>query len=149
MREDLTPPGVAARFKSKRAVAIARRLRKTMTPAEQMLWFELRRVRVPGTHFRRQAVIGPFVVDFICHTAMLAIEIDGGAHDAPDVAARDAERQQWIEGRGYRMLRFANAEVLCDPRRVARAICALASTCLPQRFTGKVSRGARRMGCRR
>lgn len=132
MREDLTPPGVAARFKSNRAVAIARRLRKTMTPAEKTLWFELRRVRVPGMHFRRQAVVGPFVVDFVCHTAMLAVELDGGAHNAPDVAVRDAERQQWIEGRGYRVLRFANAEVLCDPRRVARAICALALARLPK-----------------
>lgn len=104
-----------------------------MTPAEQALWFELRRVRVPGTHFRRQAVIGPFVVDFVCHAANLVIEIDGGAHNAPDAAARDVERQHWIDGRGYRVLRFSNAEVLCDPRRVARAICALASTRLPQR----------------
>lgn len=132
MREDLTPPGIATRFKSNRAVAIARRLRKAMTPAEQALWFELRRGRVLGTHFRRQAVIGPFVVDFVCHAAKLAIEIDGGAHNAPDVAARDVERQQWIEGRGYRVLRFANAEVLCDPRRVARAICALSLARLPK-----------------
>lgn len=131
MREDLTPPGVAARFKSNRAVAIARRLRKAMTLAEQALWSELRRVRVPGTHFRRQAVIGPFVVDFACHATKLCIEVDGGAHNAPDVVVRDAERQQWIEGRGYRVLRFANAEVLCDPRRVARAICALALARLP------------------
>ncbi len=133
MREDLTPPGVAARFKSKRAVATARRLRKAETASEKALWFELRRTRLPGTHFRRQTPIGPFIVDFVCHAAMLAIEIDGGAHDAPDVALRDGERQQWIEGRGYRVLRFANAEVLCDPRRVARVICALAVARLPQR----------------
>lgn len=133
MREDLTPPGVAARFKSDRAVTIARRLRKAMTPAERALWFELRRARLPGTHFRRQAPIGPFVVDVVCHAAMLAVEIDGGAHNAPDVALGDLERQQWIEGRGYRVLRFANADVLCDPRRVARAICALAMVRLPQK----------------
>lgn len=133
MRDDLIDPGVAARFKSDRAVAIARRLRKSMTPAEQVLWFELRRAKLPGTHFRRQAPIGPFIVDFVCHAALLAIELDGGAHSAPDVALRDFDRRQWLEGRGYRMMRFANAEVLCDPRRVARAICALASTRLPQR----------------
>jgi very-short-patch-repair endonuclease len=104
-----------------------------MTAAERTLWFELRRTRLPGTHFRRQTPIGPVIVDFVCHAARLAIEIDGGAHSAPDVALRDVERQQWIEGRGYRVLRFTNAEVLCDPRRVARAICALASTRLPQR----------------
>ena len=131
MREDLTPPGVATRFKSTRAVATARRLRKAMTSAERALWFELRRARLPGTHFRRQSPIGPFVIDFVCHAAMLAIEVDGGVHAAPDVASRDLERQQWIEGRGYRVMRFTNSDVLCDPRRVARAICALASARLP------------------
>lgn len=126
VRGELTQSGVAARFKSDKAVAIARRLRKTMTTAERALWFELPRASCSGLHFRRQAPIGPFVVGFVCHAARLAIEIDGGAHSAPDVALRDLERQRWIEGRSYRVLRYANAEVLCDPHGVARAICAIA-----------------------
>jgi very-short-patch-repair endonuclease len=72
-------------------------------------------------------VLGPFVVDFACHGAKLIIEIDGGAHDAPDVAERDYERQQWIEGRGYRVLRFKNADVIRDVRAVARKIFAEAT----------------------
>lgn len=124
MRENLTQNGVAARFKSDRAVATARRLRKTMSPAERLLWFELRRLRLDGSHFRRQAPMGPFVVDFLCHGAKLVIEIDGGAHETPDVAANDAQRQRWIEGRGYRVLRFSNADVLHNPLAVAERIFA-------------------------
>ena len=86
MPRHLTEPGVAARLKSDRAVSIARRLRREMTPAEKALWFELRRLAVEGSHFRKQSPLGPFIVDFVCHGAALAIELDGGAHDAPDVA---------------------------------------------------------------
>lgn len=122
MREDLTPDGVAARYKSDHAVTTARRLRKDMTPAERALWFELRRRHLEGTHFRRQTPMGPFIADFVCHGARLVIELDGGAHRAPDVAARDLERQRWIEGRGYRVLRFANAEILSNVKDVATRI---------------------------
>jgi very-short-patch-repair endonuclease len=122
VRNDLTADGVAARLKSDRAVVAARRLRKTMTSAEQALWFELRRLPFEGTHFRRQTPVGPLIADFVCHGARLIIEVDGGAHDAPDVALRDAERKAWIEGRGYSVLRFRNVEVLADVGAVARRI---------------------------
>lgn len=121
---DLPNENSAARFKDERAVIVARRLRKEMTPSERALWFESRRRRVEGTHFRRQTPLGPFIVDFVCHGAKLAIEVDGGAHCAPDVAARDAGRQQWIEARGYRVLRFKNADVLRNVCAVADAIFA-------------------------
>lgn len=128
---DLTADGVAARFKSDRAVTQARRLRKQMTPAEKALWSELRRCRLAGPRFRRQAPVGPFIIDFVCHAAKLAIEIDGGVHDAPDVALQDAERQQWIEGRGYRLMPFTNAEVRSDVKRVSQFLITLASARLP------------------
>lgn len=122
MREDLTPPGPHARFKSDQAVGIARRLRKAMTPAEKLLWFELRKRRLDGSHFRRQAILGPFVVDFASHGPRLVIELDGGVHSAPDVAQRDDERSQWIEGRGYKILRFSNVQVLTNAAAVADEI---------------------------
>lgn len=127
MRDDLPGPGAAGRLKSERAVAAARRLRKTMTPAEQALWRELRGRGLDRSHFRRQAPFGPFIVDFVCHGAKLVVEVDGGAHNAPDAASRDAERQRWIEGRGYRVLRYENARVLADPKRAASEILAEAS----------------------
>ena len=98
-----------------------------MTPAEQALWYQLRRLPLNGSHFRKQAPVGPFVVDFACHRAKLVIELDGGAHDAPDVALRDSERQQWIEGRGYSVLRFVNSRVLADAGGVAKEILSIAA----------------------
>jgi very-short-patch-repair endonuclease len=124
MRADLTAPESSAHLKSDRAVVVARRLRKAATPAEKTLWFALRRLPLGGTHFRRQAPFGPFIVDFVCHGARLVIELDGGAHLAPDRALRDLERQQWLESRGYHVLRFENACVLADVGRVAKAIAA-------------------------
>ena len=124
MRSDLPNENSSAHFKSERAVAVARRLRQSMTKAECALWVELRRLPLKGTHFRRQAPFGPFIADFLCHKARLIVEIDGGVHDAPDLASRDAEREQWIESRGYRVLRFTNAEVLADTLCVARTILA-------------------------
>lgn len=120
----LTEDGAGGRLKSDDAVAYARRLRKTMTPAEQALWLALRRLPIKGSHFRRQAPMGPFVADFVCHGAKLIVELDGGAHNAPAVALRDAERQRWIEGRGYRVVRIANARVLADADGVARELFA-------------------------
>lgn len=122
MRDDLTEDGVAAKFKSDRAVKTARRMRKNMSPAELKLWFELRQRHLEGSKFRRQAVMGPFIIDFLCHGARLAIELDGGVHRAPDVALRDNDRQNWIEGRGYKIMRFSNARVLGDASGVADEI---------------------------
>jgi very-short-patch-repair endonuclease len=124
MRSDLPDQNSAANFRSERAVVVARRLRQSMTKAECALWVELRRLPLKGTHFRRQAPFGPFIADFLCHKARLIVEVDGGAHSAPDRAVHDLERQQWIESRGYRVLRFSNAEVLADTLRVARAVFA-------------------------
>lgn len=89
----------------------ARTLRKRMTPAETRLWWHLGRVPVAETHFRRQAPIGPYVVDFVCHRHRLVIEVDGGHHGLADQAAADARRTAWLATRGYRVLRFSNAEV--------------------------------------
>jgi very-short-patch-repair endonuclease len=118
----LTTPGIAARLKSARAVPLARRLRKNMTEFEKELWSVLRRIAPKAAHFRKQAPIGPFIVDFASHAAKLVVELDGGAHDAPDVAARDVERQAWIEGRGYKVLRFRIDAVLKDSASVASLI---------------------------
>jgi very-short-patch-repair endonuclease len=91
-------------------VPAARRLRRETTRAETLLWEKLRDGRV-GYKFRRQHAIGPFVVDFYCHAFKVAIEIDGGIHGNPEVAARDALRQESLEGQGLVFLRFANEDV--------------------------------------
>jgi adenine-specific DNA-methyltransferase len=67
-----------------------------------------------GTHFRRQAPIGPYVVDFFCPAKRLIIELDGGHHNDDETAKRDGERQLWLEREGYRVVRFWNSEVTAD-----------------------------------
>ena len=118
----LTPDGVAARLKEARAVPHAQRMRKEPTKSERALWLALRQQR--DWHFRRQVPFGPFIVDFASHRARLIIEVDGGIHEAPEVALRDAERQRWLEGRGYRVLRFSDREVIGDVRAVVLTIIA-------------------------
>jgi very-short-patch-repair endonuclease len=54
--------------------------------------------------------MGPYIVDFVCHSRRLIVELDGGIHDLPDVAARDQAREAWLTGRGYRVMRFRNGQ---------------------------------------
>jgi very-short-patch-repair endonuclease len=63
-----------------------------------------------GVRFRRQQPIGPFIVDFYCSKAKLVVELDGGQHTSGAAIEYDAARTQWLEGRGYRVLRFSTAE---------------------------------------
>jgi very-short-patch-repair endonuclease len=89
----------------------ARRMRAEPTDAERVLWQRLRHdIALTGSHFRRQALVGPFIVDFAGRKAKLVIELDGGQHDW--LQASDALRTDRIEAAGYRVLRFWNNDVL-------------------------------------
>jgi len=81
-------------------------LRRATTDAEKKLWWHLRRLPVEGTHFCRQAPIGPFLADFACHDRRLIIEVDGSQHGEPEGLAADAQRSAFLRSRGYRVLRF-------------------------------------------
>ena len=85
----------------------------------------MRKLDLKGTHFRRQAPFGPYVVDFVCHRARLIVEVDGGIHNHPAVIARDAERENWLRSRGYTVIRIANQDALFDPAGVATPIAGL------------------------
>jgi very-short-patch-repair endonuclease len=90
----------------------ARRLRSDVTDAERALWQRLRAIKPSGSHFRRQATIGPYFADFACHEKRLIIELDGGQHNMPEGVAGDSERTAFLELHGYRVLRFWNNDVL-------------------------------------
>src|SRR5258708_38095481 len=92
-------------------VVRARQLRRAMTNAERKLWWHLRRLPDQNAHFRRQATIGPYYADFACHHHRLVIEVDGGGHAADQQIAADASRTEFLNSRGYRVLRFWNNEV--------------------------------------
>jgi len=106
-----------------RSDAAAKRLRRDATFTEKRLWRELRNLRAEaGLHFRRQAPIGPYVVDFVCHAAKLVIEVDGGVHVLK--VEQDAARDAWLEGRGYRVMRFGNGVVAENVEWVVAGILA-------------------------
>jgi very-short-patch-repair endonuclease len=87
----------------------SRELRRDMTPAEKILWQELRSNKL-GVHFRRQQIIAGFIVDFYCHKAALVIEVDGDIHDLQQ--EEDARREKIFNDMGLRVIRFQNDEVL-------------------------------------
>jgi len=87
----------------------ARYLRKTMTDAEQALWWRLRKKQIAGCRFRRQHPVGPFIADFACIESRLLIEVDGSQHHACE---RDSRRDEYLRNAGFHILRFWNNEVL-------------------------------------
>jgi len=80
-----------------------------MTPAEKILWTELRNRRFIDHKFRRQHPIGKWIVDFFSYKARLAIELDGSIHD--NQREEDEWRQKLIENHNIRFIRFRNEEV--------------------------------------
>ena len=91
----------------------AKRMRKEPTEAESVLWQYLRKNGL-GFVFRRQHIIGEYIVDFICLEKKLIIELDGKYHLEYQQQIDDATRQNLIEKRGYSFLRFSNEAILCD-----------------------------------
>src|SRR5258707_2359877 len=108
------PPSEMHRISTSIRRAAAKRLRANTTPHERTLWRALKELPIDGTHFRRQAPIGPYVVDFFCPARRLIIELDGGHHNGDDTAKRDRERQLWLEQEGFRVIRFWNSEITGD-----------------------------------
>jgi len=81
----------------------AKALRANMTEAERRLWYFLRAHRFKGMKFKRQAMIGRYIVDFVSFQRSLVIEVDGGQHADNEA---DSRRARWLEGQGFRVLRF-------------------------------------------
>jgi very-short-patch-repair endonuclease len=99
----------------------AKRLRTEQTPLEQKLWYALRAKRFEGAKFRRQVVIGRYIVDFACRIpTMLIIEVDGDTHAGRE--RYDAQRTAFLENKGYRVLRFTNQDVATNDEGVLMVI---------------------------
>lgn len=85
--------------------------RRPMTQAETVLWEELRSNKL-GVHFRRQHVIGTYIVDFVSLKNHLVIEVDGEYHLSPEQQLLDSERTRYLEQKGYRVIRFTNYQIM-------------------------------------
>jgi very-short-patch-repair endonuclease len=101
-----------------------------MSLPEVLLWRVLR-TRPEGLKFRRQQAAGPYVLDFFCHSAALAIEIDGESHSRGDQPDFDAKRDDYLRMNGYTVLRIPAADVLANLDAVIRQIVASARSCSP------------------
>ena len=96
-------------MRDQRLLSFAKRLRTNQTPLEQKLWYQLRAKRFQGAKFRRQVVIGRYIVDFACRLPrMLIIELDGDSHGSRNLY--DEQRTRFLESKGYRVLRFTNRD---------------------------------------
>ena len=94
-------------------VPAARQLRREQMPAESVLWQLIRGDRL-GYSFRRQHIIGRFVVDFCCPAKKHMIELDGEIHDDPEIREQDEWRTEQLNQFGYSLLRIPNDVVLSD-----------------------------------
>ena len=99
----------------------AREIRKNMTLSETLLWEQLR--RLPSTfHFRRQHIIGDYIVDFVCLEQSLVIEVDGGYHSEPRQIEDDIFRTEKLNKYGFTVLRFKNEQITDNIDEVMRVI---------------------------
>ena len=98
----------------------AKRMRSEASDAERLLWKHLRAHRLHGYKFKRQVVIEPYIVDFLCLEAKLIIEADGGQH--MEQQAYDTARTKKLEAKGYKVLRFWNHDILSNTDAVLGVI---------------------------
>ena len=92
--------------------AFARHLRRRQTDFERKLWYALRNRQLAKFKFRRQQPIGPYIADFFCSEVGLIIELDGSQHGEPENRRRDEKRTEFLELRGYKVLRFWNHDLI-------------------------------------
>ena len=96
-------------------------MRREPTEAETILWHAISEDRL-GVRFRRQHVIGDYIVDFVCLSKSLIIEIDGGYHNTDEQKTYDTLRTEWLELQGFTVIRFTNEQVLNNLEQVLHII---------------------------
>jgi very-short-patch-repair endonuclease len=125
----------------------ARALRRDMTLAERIIWHAVRAHRF-GAGFRRQTPIGPYIADFLSHSAKLIIEIDGGQHFEDAHERRDAIRDAYLRARGFRVLRFNNHDVMKNREGVLTVIAAVLGEAVTPSLPSPASGGGREASTR-
>ena len=86
-------------------------MRKNPTEAESAMW-EMLRGKNLDAKFRRQHIIGDYIVDFVCLDKQLVVELDGGYHNDSEQKELDRQRTKFLQSKGFSVLRFTNEEVL-------------------------------------
>lgn len=111
---------------------LAQELRRNMTPEEKQLWYQFLR-RYP-VQFRRQVVFGQFIVDFYCAKAKLVVELDGNQHYLGNGPAYDAERTEYLNGKGFLVVRYPNTDIRQHFDAVCKDIDQIVQARVSERF---------------
>lgn len=109
----------------RKKILFSKTLRSNQTNAERILWYHLRNRRLAGIKFRRQQLIGDYIVDFISYERKLVVELDGARHKEEARKRKDKIRTEWITKEGYKVLRFWNYDVL---RRIDKVLMTIEKT---------------------
>jgi very-short-patch-repair endonuclease len=105
-------PIVFSRKINRKKIERSKEFRRIMTKAERVMWCRLRAHRFRGLHFRRQTVIGPYIVDFYCHCLRLVVEVDGDVHESQK--GMDVDRDSFLKAMGLLVVRFPNSRVMSN-----------------------------------
>ena len=100
----------------------AQELRNKMTPAEKLLWEQLKGKKIFGMKFRRQHPLYSFIADFYCHQKKLVIELDGSVHQGMEQVEYDIGRTEELNEFGIRVIRFKNEEIMSNLKNVIEEI---------------------------
>ena len=100
----------------------AKLMRSNMTDSEAKMWYYLRAKRFFDLKFKRQVLIGNYIVDFVCEAQKIIIEIDGGQHNEDKHIIHDEQRSFYLKNSGYKVLRFWNNDVLNNINSVLEVI---------------------------
>ena len=109
-----------ARKYSRELFQVSKDLRKSQTEAEEIIWEKLKSKKLNGLKFRRQVPYDTFVLDFLCPSKKVILEIDGKIHLKTKI--RDQERDEYFMEKGYKILRIKNEEVLNNVAAVLKRI---------------------------
>ncbi len=101
---------------------IRRALRANCTPAEEILWEEIRNRKLNGLKFKRQHSIGNYIVDFYCASKRLIVECDGEVHFTEDQKEKDKHRDQNLTEMNFRIIRITNSQVLNEIEQVKKIL---------------------------
>ena len=106
--------------KNNKLLPYSRKLRKDMTKEERHLWYDF--LHVYPVRFRRQQIIGNYIVDFYCHSAALVIELDGSQHCEPEALEQDKIRMDYLCSQGLYVFRISNLDVARNFEGVCTAV---------------------------
>ncbi|ESQ76731.1 endonuclease domain-containing protein [Asticcacaulis sp. AC402] len=104
---------------------LAKKFRKEMTHAEVLLWLGLKGHSKEGITFRRQHPVGPYILDFYCERAKLAIEVDGESHSRGNQPEKDEARDKWLAELGIETLRIPGFEIMANSADISEGIVQL------------------------